>query len=279
MTRKIRFLLILLPVLLSCGKTVVNKDQVEEEEEDLEGTYSALLYPVNPRLVHAVHGKIVVSKYGDEFEARVQLKNGNSGTHKQFLHTGSICPHISQDLNGDGYIDMEEAMNDAGGVTIPFDGDLSGQLPGSEFYPSGTYSYKRSTSYALLLSDLGRDDEIPNDYFVKTNRLKLGGRVVIIYSGRAGCPDSVSGIDVPIACGVLTKTSSVPTSEPDLSVESQGPRRRPPAPRPAPVPEVVVEEETPRPAHRSWWQRLRDRWRNWWNGDEEETNPQPSPEA
>lgn len=253
-------------LLLSCGKGASDKDDGANQEVLLEGTYSAILFPVNEKVTNIINGEAQISRYGDQFSVNVNLKNAPRGDHKQQLHIGTACPDKGHDRNGDGYIDMSESRLYLGDVLIPFDDDLSGYHLGSGFTPNGSYRYSRSASFYLMLSDLDIDER---DFFIES-------RVVSIYG------NSPVG-EVPIACGVLKKISDTPTTG-QWEEETPAPRRpsprQPPRPRPRPEPDIDIEPAPPR--NPTWWERMRQRWQNWrertrdwWNGAERSANFQP----
>lgn len=285
---KARFILIFLILLIfSCGKVTEDNATGEAEEEFLpDGTYSALLVPINYRISSAFNGDATVIKEGDDFKVRVRVKGAPDARFRQYLQTGSSCPRMDQDTNGDKYIDFYEASRVAGLVLVPLDGDLSSQASGRDFILRGNYRYSRSTSYSLLLSDLHLPDDVVNDSIVKLpeRELPLERRVIVIYRTRGDLPATIAGEEVPIACGVLTRISSrVPRTqrweEDDVSGDDQGRRSRPRRPRPrAPVPTEEDSESNPDPENEpsdenagtggSWWSRWRQRWNDWWSGNE-----------
>ncbi len=64
-------------LLFSCGKAVEdkNEDFETEEETSLDGTYSAILIPVNEKITNQIDGEVKISRYGDDFKVKVNLKN------------------------------------------------------------------------------------------------------------------------------------------------------------------------------------------------------------
>ncbi len=247
-------------LLFSCGKAVEDKndDYVPEEETFSDGTYSAILIPVNGLISNQVDGEVKVSRYGDNFAVKVNLKNAPAGIHKQYLHHGTDCPKQEHDDNRDGYIDGYEAREVMGFVLVPFDSDLSSQFGGDTHFPSGSYSYSRSTSYYLMLSDLHLPDEIVNDTFIKLNErdLRLEKRAVSIYG------KSAIG-EIPIACGILTRVSDAPPPDYD-DWEERNPRPRNPLPQPRPRPVPIPQPDDNN--DQSWWDSILRRWHQWWNG-------------
>lgn len=276
MTKNIFILSIVL--IISCGKSPEEKSHDDvENDANIDGTYSAILFPVNEKISGNVHGDVKISKYSDDFKVYVDLKKAPRGRFRQHLHTGTACPKMNQDLNGDGIIDAYEAREHTGSIIVPLDGDLSAQGSGSSYTLQGNYRYTKSTSYFLMLSDLHLPDDVINDPVVKLpdKDLPLEKRVVAVYSSGAGLPLTVAG-EVPIACGVLTRISDRPEpSDDDLDdgwEENPRPRRPPrhepnPSPRPDPVPLPLPEPEVGEDNHSegSWWDRLRQRWRRWRN--------------
>jgi hypothetical protein len=269
--------MMILLIVISCGKAAQDKlDTQGEEVTDSDGTYMAILIPSNGKVSSHVNGEVKVIKYGDEFKVQILLKNAPSGVHKQSLNTGSECPHRDDDENRDGYIDNYEAKDKMGLIIVPLDGDLSSQSEGERSYPSGSYSYSKSTSYYLMLSDLHLSDDVSNDGVVKLDvkELPLERRVVAIYGKSSDFPSSVGGQEVPIACGVLTRISD--THAPDESGDSWDDpprtprddgrvhRRRPPPREPHPDPGPPQEGDGNDHVNSgSWWDRLRDRLRRW----------------
>jgi hypothetical protein len=277
----IKIYLLFLVLVMSCGKSVTeDADEEVREEMTPDGTFSALLIPVNERLSSSISGDVKVLKYGDNFSVRVRLKNASGGKYSQHLHTGIFCPGKSQDTNTDGFIDGFEARKQAGQIIVPFDDDLSSQFGGSGLLLQGSYSYSKSTSYYLMLSDLHLPDEIINDSIIKLREkdLPLERRVVVIYAQGKKLPSTVSGSEIPIACGILTRTSDFPSPPNEDSYEEDArpsprsrPRPRPPAPRPGPVARPIPEPDI---YDVSWWDRIRQRWNRWRGRGRSNNNPE-----
>ncbi|MBA2405993.1 MAG: hypothetical protein H0V66_14555 [Bdellovibrionales bacterium] len=92
----------------SCGR----KDQgggkpAAQEKFEPEGIYSASLFAINKNLSSNMIGAATITKYGDEFNVRVKLRNAPAGMHMQGLYTGDSCPLM--DTNGYSYLDITEA--------------------------------------------------------------------------------------------------------------------------------------------------------------------------
>lgn len=249
-------------LLCACGqKSSGDGKKPQEQTFEEEGIFSTNLIAINEKYSKNLKSVVTISKFGDDFNVRIKFRNGPSGIHMQGLYSGQSCPFV--DSNGDGVIDVSESENYIGKMVIPFDGDISGQDPGSDYYPSSQrYNYDRSTSFSLVTFDLSPDDR----------NLRLEGRVVVI----SGIPDSSSVPDtlsrggyespqkaVPIACGILTAT----TMEPEEDSSSDDDYKPEPRPRPdnddddeyKPEPEPEVE------ARPSIWRRIGSRIERWWN--------------
>jgi hypothetical protein len=217
-----------LTLVVACGSDNDDDDPIPQAEnppqeaEDWQGSYRAILLPVNPTVSPNVSGTALVSREGDNFRVRVSVDNAPQAIHMQHIHTGTACPVAAADVNGDGFIDVIEAQASVGNVLIPLNGDLSSQSAGSQYWPFGNYNYDRSTSYDLMLADLRAPDENPDDSVVKLGpeeNLNLEGRVVEIHgvAQNANLPETVASKDgmpahrtLPIACGVLTRVEAEP---------------------------------------------------------------------
>ena len=276
-------------ILISCGKSIEDKDDAAKEELPPDGIYSALLTPVNFRISNQVYGEVKIVKFSDDFNVSVKINSAPRGSFRQHLHTGSVCPRGEMDENGDSYIDAYESKKSSGPIIVPLDGDLSSQERGYNLLLQGNYRYTRSTSYHLMLSDLHQRDEIINDALVKLSEedLHFERRVVIVYMTNSNLPSSVSGSEIPVACGVLTRISNRTESEEDEWDNNDPPSERPrprrprrdpgPAPEPEPSPGPDINPETDTGG--GWWARWRsrwERWRNrmndWWSGGNNETD-------
>lgn len=243
--------------MIACGKKKSGAEvgKLPQISFEPEGIYSATIYPINTKLAANLKGVVTISKYGDYLDVRIKVKNGPSGTHMQGLYAGEACPY--EDSNGDGYIDIIEAGKNINRMLIPFDGDISAQTLGNDYFPSNNYAYERSTSYALMLSDLKPKDR----------SFHLEGRAIVIHGvpESHSLPDSVSTSgehsrqkSIPIACGVLSHVAYEPEEEAETTPIRVRPRPHPDRPyEPGPVPEPH------RP--RTYWERMRDRLERWWN--------------
>ncbi len=203
--------------LVSCGDDDNNSTTPQQQQTVVDGTYRAVLVPVNGSVVANVSGTATLTIDGDNVKAEVNMANGSGGTHHQHIHTGSACPTATADTNADGVIDGVEAAATTGQILIPLDSEIAAQALGNNFPSGASYSYTESASYSLMLADLRLPDLNPNDSTTKLgsgDELLAEGKVVEIHGVPAGTslPATAAGMDgmsaaesLPIACGVLVR--------------------------------------------------------------------------
>lgn len=236
--KKVTFITLLflcgsLLTLVSCGKNdkssshtavpvVSTSPHVEEEHQDDQGIYKAILRPLNSEISGESSGTIEVHIDGDDVVVESSVKGAPAGVkHLQNIFVSSRCPDIKADTNKDNVIDITEAMSQTGPILLPLDSDLSEQMDGIEYGPianaAGAYIYRRSSTLSRILAGLRSPDPDLHDSIVKLPEgqdLKLGGRVVMIHGVKSNStlPDSVRSVghltkeqSLPIACGVFIR--------------------------------------------------------------------------
>lgn len=216
--------------LMSCGKdsgstkntTLVTQ---EEQEQDDQGIYRAVLLPINSDVAGTTTGTVEIRIEGDDFSVESSIAGSPAGVkHFQNIMMSTACPDMSVDKNSDGLIDFKETLSLTGPILIPLDSDLNTQLDGMSYGPiansAGIYVYRRSTTLSQILSDLGALDPDPTDLVTKLplgQNLNLSGRVILIHGVRSSekLPDSVATVGeasrelmLPIACGKLVRVNS-----------------------------------------------------------------------
>lgn len=228
------FLLAILNLFVACGSDSDDSDDNTPQEEeagsqDDQGTYEAVLNPLNTSDGVSTRGTGTVRIRGDEVKVDVDVQNSpRSLIHQQFIFTNGACPTAANDTNLDGVISYQEATNATGGILIPLDNQINVQLAGGR-YPvsnrSGNYSYNESGSLTRMLADLYATDPVPADDVVKLppgEGINPTARSIMIHG--------VKGNRVlPIACGVFVRVAD----------------NEEPVPVPVPVP---VPTPTPPPA-------------------------------
>lgn len=236
--------LILILLIASCGKpgsspkSLSSLDPLQESKNIIaeDGTYVAVLHPINGEAVGFSSGAVTINIRGDEMVSNVRFNGSAPATlHSQSIHASGFCPGEIADENSDGYVDVLESLPYTSDVLIPLDSDLNSQAAGIGFYPVadgwGTYIYSVVNSYHTLMSDLHAPDEDVYDGVVKLlpgAPLHLEERVVVIYGTAESdsLPESVGSISglsanqtIPIACGHFTKVTKLPgTPLPDETV-------------------------------------------------------------
>lgn len=204
------------------GSVATPPPQSEEQQED-QGTYQAILTPLNVSPAGSSQIEAIIRIRGDEVDADVDANSTPANIiHRQYIYSGRSCPTPDNDTNQDGYIDYVEALSSTNQILIPLDNDLSSQSAGG-IYPIangfGNYDYNEETSLARMLADLRGTDPVGTDDVTKldpSENLNLAGRVVVVHgvSSFKNLPDSVasrgnapSHRTLPIACGVLVRVA------------------------------------------------------------------------
>lgn len=300
-------LLLALTFLGSCGKSnsragvPLEGNYLPVNGSNIEGLYMAEFTSLNGQVNGTVTGTATLQRRDDKFHAYVKLSGGAPHTwHQQSIHEGS-CPGPADDMNNDGFIDVEEANIALGQIIIPLDANLSSQTEGQNNYPigdtQGGYFYDREASFESLFADLKQEDTNPDDNMRKLSEddgLNFEGKVVVIHGApsTAAIPETVVSPDgkpvhqtLPIACGTLKQVTSIPGSsgnenpapvgndpQDDLEIPDPGTIQPETNPEPQTVPTPESRPE-PRPDTRSddeeedddrWYDRIIDWWRNSW---------------
>jgi hypothetical protein len=218
--------------IFGCGKegSKSNSPVMKEAkplEVEINGTYQALLAPINKEVSGHLNGSLTLVREGDEFIADVRFSGGPvSSLHAQNIHIGSRCPGIEDDLNNDGFIDGTEGALVYDKIIIPLDDDLSNQWRGLGTFPVtdqyGYYFWSRAASFEKMMEDLKEEDINLADEFIKLENnksLNLLGKVVVIKGipQSASLPETVSSPGketphqaLPVACGTIRKLTHVP---------------------------------------------------------------------
>lgn len=213
--------------LISCGSDDDNSrsNVFQEQQQDDQGIYRALLAPLNFSVAGNTTGTLEVSIQGDEILVESNITGAPGGVkHLQNITVSGLCPSAESDSNGDGLIDIVETFPSTGPILIPLDSDVGEQLNGIDFGPisnaSGNYIYRRSTSLSRLLADLQAPDPDTLDLFIKLpsgQNINLSKRVVVIHgiNSTTRLPDSVRSLgdlsrneSLPIACGELRRITN-----------------------------------------------------------------------
>jgi hypothetical protein len=220
-------------------------EEIQAEDREIqqeEGSYRAILRPVNPDLEEG-RGMANITIRNDHFSVQVRMDESPSNVlHPQNIYEGSSCPDWGNDTNKDGFIDINEGKTSYGKILIPLDRNLSSQLEGYGLDPVanryGNYVYQRSTSRSELMSDLRAVDlGLSNDFskLASNEPLNLSGKVIVVHGvqGYLDLPTTVGSAwgepnyrSLPIACGKILRANSQPESE-ETSRTRRPPRELP----------------------------------------------------
>jgi hypothetical protein len=189
-----------------------------EMVEVTPGTYYTVLRPVNFQSNGFIpYGAANFTVDGDQLQVAISLDDDQGVFHRQSVHFGTRCPTTNDDVNGDGFVDYNEAIAVVGKVMLPLDNDLNSQQSGAEVYPRGpSMTYKRAASVNAINQDLWRADEVGSDDITKLPsgvRMGLEKRVVLVhgtaanstFDGLASYRGEAPHLSLPVVCGVLTK--------------------------------------------------------------------------
>jgi hypothetical protein len=231
--KKIPF--IFLFILMSCQNQEAEKNRKMSRQEsinpvdgsNIEGHYQAKFTTLNSHINGTIPGSANLFRIKDRLFAYVRLFGGGvNAWHIQNIYIGTKCPTLSDDLNQDGFIDIDEAEKVLGKIIIPLDNNIKTQKAGEKRYPyadlSGNYAYERVTSFSDFLKDLNREDENLLDNVIKISKqsgFDFKNLTVLIQGVEEGkdLPDTVttkapheSYQTIPITCGTFEKILKVP---------------------------------------------------------------------
>lgn len=287
-------------ILISCGKGGENPAagiqykpglniQMEAGPVLINDLYMAKFKTLNGHINGVIPGSATIQRSEDKFIAYVRLFSASPSTwHQQFIHVGKRCPGPQDDINQDGFIDIQEALKVVGKILIPLDSNITSQRQGRSTFPvsdeTGSYFYERSTSYSRFMDDLLADDIFPEDNVVKLlneDDFTMAGKAVLVLgaSDKILYPETVASADnysqaqtLPIACGVFSKVTEIPGESDDGipgPVAPATPGMGAPAGDNLPLPGDYAPS---RPAE-SWGDRVIDWWRNRWRSSRGERRP------
>lgn len=250
--------LTVLPLLGSCGKSSsgggIQAEIFTEDSLDgstIDGQYLAKFITLNPHVNGTIPGSLTLFRDGDRLMTYVRLFAGKpKAWHQQGIYQGTRCPNIGDDSNGDGYVDINEAMAVVGKMLIPLDANMNSQAAGKNFYPvadlSGYYHYERIASFDRMFDDLKQEDRDLTDHIAKLGpdeKFGFAGRVVMVQgvSEDVIFPATVAGQGkrkpfqtLPITCGVIEKSFETPNTYDNGEI-------------PGPVAEVSEGQDRPAP--------------------------------
>lgn len=190
-------------------------------------SYLAELKPLNETVAGAVSGNANFKIHKGVLYAYVRLFNSLPNLiHEQRYYEAKACPGKEQDLNEDGFIDIQEANDFLGAPIFPLDADITSEEAGFNTFPAGDvaggYWYEQEVSYENLRTELNLTEINPDTDFRKLpdgEDLNLNSGVVLILGAPSwsSLPESVASSGgfanfqtLPIACGTLRRIYVVP---------------------------------------------------------------------
>jgi hypothetical protein len=200
-------------LLASCGKdgggggSSDPSRNSEIQAQQAEGSYRAILRPFNNSLSGFLPSGAAEFKItGDTVGIKTYLDDDAKVIHMQNVHTGSRCPKLSDDTNGDGLIDINESMAVTGPVLLPLDADINSAAEGNGIFPMGD---------GFTYNELGSLSKLESDVVSRVGQnLNLAGRMVLIHGVNKGTqmPATIATKDsmpiqssIPIACGIIQR--------------------------------------------------------------------------
>jgi hypothetical protein len=244
---KIASSLVLATLIVGCGKAgkqvLPDRERMIEDTEaaaqraaatgdNIQGRYVADFVTINPHVNGSIPGSAVILREENTLKMFVRFTLGSpSAAHFQNIHMGNRCPNMSDDTNGDGFIDIQEAMAVVGKIIVPLDSDISSQRSQNRFWPkafeNGSYTWQETTSFKHFWSDLKGKDWDEKDDIVKLAEdqgLAITGKVVMIQGfskeRAAELPATVASakrypsyVTLPVACGIYMPQNEIPGEE------------------------------------------------------------------
>lgn len=173
------------------------------------GDYKVSFTNINPKFF-TMKGEGIVTQTDDELSFIIKMNKAASlRSTYQNLYDGD-CPDITDDKNGDGIVDINEAMEKLGRKIMPLDSDINSSNPAKNVFPqantAGSYEYSAKGKLETIMQDLDEHEYSDN--------LNIEGSVVLLqglptYFKFPNSVESSDGLPVtetlPVACGKITK--------------------------------------------------------------------------
>lgn len=157
-------------VLSSCGKSNSNagmpkdygaRKPITNEVVPLKKYFLANLTAVNPTVTGDLSGRFTVTQTSEIFQGKMSLSTPI--WHQDSIHTGSRCPTIADDTNGDMVIDATEANAVVGSVLVSLNDRARLTYFKGTYDLAGKVVLLKSSTEALACGVLKEVSSLPSD--------------------------------------------------------------------------------------------------------------------
>ena len=215
--KSIYSLILLSLVAFSCTNSNKSSDQESQTQEPLTQIYEAQIQSLNSNVTNLqTSGKARFVIDGNKMHITIDIKNAPPAIeHWQHFHGFTdegiaTCASESEDVNGDGIIDVVETETVSGTTMVPFN-----KLPAEMDIPTDTYPVADDNGSYHYEIDVSLDDlESAFANAFGGSELNLDSRVIYIHGvpSDTNLPETVASlgdipahVTLPIACGKIEK--------------------------------------------------------------------------
>ena len=215
--KSIYSLILLSLVAFSCTNSNKSSDQESQTQEPITQIYEAQIQSLNSNVTNLqTSGKARFVIDGNKMHITIDIKNAPPAIeHWQHFHGFTdegiaTCASESEDVNGDGIIDVVETETVSGTTMIPFN-----KLPAEMDIPTDTYPVADDNGSYHYEIDVSLDDlESAFANAFGGSELNLDSRVIYIHGvpSDTNLPETVASlgyipahVTLPIACGKIEK--------------------------------------------------------------------------
>ena len=213
--KSIYSLILLSLVAFSCTNSNKSSDQESQTQEPITQIYEAQIQSLNSNVTNLqTSGKARFVIDGNKMHITIDIKNAPPAIeHWQHFHGFTdegiaTCASESEDVNGDGIIDVVETETVSGTTMVPFN-----KLPAEMDIPTDTYPVaddNGSYHYEIEVSLDDLESAFANAF--GGSELNLDSRVIYIHGvpSDTNLPETVASlgdipahVTLPIACGKI----------------------------------------------------------------------------
>ena len=215
--KSIYSLILLSLVAFSCTNSNKSSDQESQTQEPITQIYEAQIQSLNSNVTNLqTSGKARFVIDGNKMHITIDIKNAPPAIeHWQHFHGFTdegiaTCASESEDVNGDGIIDVVETETVSGTTMVPFN-----KFPAEMDIPTDTYPVADDNGSYHYEIDVSLDDlESAFANAFGGSELNLDSRVIYIHGvpSDTNLPKTVASlgdipahVTLPIACGKIEK--------------------------------------------------------------------------